>query len=71
MRIPHLIATLFLSACTVSVPPAAQAAQSYDNCAHFIDTLPAVIDQQWTDNLNAERRCSSSGCGPSRTSCTC
>jgi parallel beta-helix repeat protein len=47
MRIPFL-ATPFLLATLCVAPRAAHAAQSYDNCAHFIDTLPATISSQGT-----------------------
>jgi hypothetical protein len=45
--IRHLTATLFLLAGLIAVP-AARAAQDYDNCAGFIDTLPATITMQGT-----------------------
>jgi parallel beta-helix repeat protein len=53
MRIPFL-ATLFLLAIFYGAPPTAHAAQSYDNCAHFISTLPVVLDKQgvWCMNKN-------------------
>jgi parallel beta-helix repeat protein len=45
MRIPFL-ATLFLFATFFGMLRAADAAQSYDNCAYFIDTVPVVLDKQ-------------------------
>ena len=42
----HLSATLLLLAGLVAAPFSACAAQSYDNCAGFIDTLPATISTQ-------------------------
>ena len=44
----HLFATLLLLAGLIAAPPSARAAQSYDNCTGFIDTLPASIGTQGT-----------------------
>ena len=43
MRFRSLLA---FAALLCLVPPAAHAAESYDNCAGFIDSLPATIDTQ-------------------------
>jgi hypothetical protein len=47
MTMRHLLAiALFLQAGLLSMPHAARAAQSYDNCNNFIDSLPATISTQ-------------------------
>jgi hypothetical protein len=47
MRTPFL-ATLFLLATFCVMPRTAHAAQSYDNCTGFIDSVPAVVATQGT-----------------------
>lgn len=42
-----LIPSLLLAACAMA-PPDAHAAEGYDNCTGYIDSLPAVIDSQGT-----------------------
>ncbi len=46
MRIQHIAAVLLLSASTIAMPRPAVAAESYDTCAHYIDAVPRVADQQ-------------------------
>ncbi|MDN5780723.1 MAG: right-handed parallel beta-helix repeat-containing protein [Luteimonas sp.] len=42
----HLLATLFLLASAAAFSGTAHAAQSYDNCTGFIDSVPATISTQ-------------------------
>jgi hypothetical protein len=44
----RLTATLLLLAGLIAAPASVRAAQSYDNCTGFIDTLPATITTQGT-----------------------
>jgi parallel beta-helix repeat protein len=46
MRIRHIAIALLLSASLATAPRPVAAAESYDTCAHYIDTLPAVTGQQ-------------------------
>ena len=46
--IRHLIAALLLLTGIFAAPTSARAAQSYDNCTAFIDTIPATISTQGT-----------------------
>ena len=47
-------ALALVAACLLATPPPVHAAESYDSCSGFIQTLPAVIDQQGTWCLRAE-----------------
>jgi hypothetical protein len=46
LALRHLATSLLLLAGLFATPGSARAAQGYDNCAGFIDTLPATIDTQ-------------------------
>ncbi len=48
MRICHAAMVFPLLACAFAVPHAARAAEGYDNCTGFIDTVPATISTQGT-----------------------
>ncbi|WP_027079577.1 right-handed parallel beta-helix repeat-containing protein [Luteimonas mephitis] len=46
MTATRLLAAPLLIACVLLIPTYAKAAQSYDNCTNFIDSVPATISSQ-------------------------
>src|SRR5688500_7900792 len=44
----HCLALTFVAGLLALAPGASRAAESYDNCTGFIDSLPAVITKQGT-----------------------
>ncbi len=54
MRIFHVIAVFLLLAGSFAVPHAARAAESYDNCTGYIDTVPTTISTQGVWCMNKD-----------------